>query len=273
MLVPDVWPLRRGSGWLGPSTKALVSEKTPYLLLTMASCALTWAAQSQGGADCSDHSTGPLGSSFECLHFALPIRPEILLAGSTFCPLPPGGMAALARDGGSVSHRGRRVLGSAAPPKCPRSRHRMALVRRLSGARHRPGPGGEPIHGGPLHLSASSRSIHPRGLVCRQAGHITSPAKYPLPFFACLLVALTWQTQRQLPRWRNGETFFLHSLSCDPGNLDAASHLAWAYATDPDPALRNVASAQALAKSLTGMNERDDPALMIVLAAAQAESS
>jgi protein O-mannosyl-transferase len=78
-------------------------------------------------------------------------------------------------------------------------------------------------------------------------------------------------TSRQLGFWRNSETLFKHSLAIDPENLDAQNCLAWSYATDPDPKLRNGPEALRLALHCVELTQRRNWAQLDTLAAAYAE--
>jgi protein O-mannosyl-transferase len=272
LLVLDVWPLRRGSGWLDPSMKALVREKIPYLLLTLASCAVTWAAQSQGGAIAPITQLGLWDRLSNASISYFRYVQKYIWPDPLFAPYPPvewppllGAAAVLAISAGTFWA----VLRFQRSPEAAAGW--LWFVGLLVPVIGLVQVGNQSMADRYTYLPFLGLST----LVVWSAAKLATsrPRRNALClFFACLLVALTWQTQRQLPHWRNGQTLFLHSLSCDPGNLDAASNLAWAYATDPDPALRNAASALALTESLTDMTQRQDPALMIVLAAAQAES-
>jgi hypothetical protein len=79
-------------------------------------------------------------------------------------------------------------------------------------------------------------------------------------------------TFRQAGYWKNSETLFRHTLAADPPNLLAMDSLAWSYATDPDPQLRNGARAVRLAEFCAQVTQYGEPASLRVLAAAYAES-
>jgi len=78
-------------------------------------------------------------------------------------------------------------------------------------------------------------------------------------------------TTHQLAFWKNSETLFLHSASVDPTNLPVASLLAWTYATDPNPIIRDGQKAVSLAEFCVQQSERREPWYLDVLAAAYAE--
>jgi hypothetical protein len=77
-------------------------------------------------------------------------------------------------------------------------------------------------------------------------------------------------TSRQLGFWRNSETLFKHSLAIAPENLETQNCLAWSYATDPDPKLRNGHEALRLALYCIEVSRRSDGAYLDTLAAAYA---
>jgi hypothetical protein len=85
----------------------------------------------------------------------------------------------------------------------------------------------------------------------------------------CILSALT---VRQLSFWKNSETLFLHSASVDPTNLLVVSSLAWTYATDPDPQLRDGRKAIQLAQSCVEQTQWREPIYLDILAAAYPET-
>jgi hypothetical protein len=98
----------------------------------------------------------------------------------------------------------------------------------------------------------------PRGLVTAGAAAVLG---------ACALLSI-----RQIGYWRNSVTLFQHTLELDPPNLVAMDMLAWTYATDIDPKLRNGAKALQLATFTTGVTERRDGYCLATLAAAYAET-
>jgi hypothetical protein len=85
----------------------------------------------------------------------------------------------------------------------------------------------------------------------------------------CILSALT---VRQLSFWKNSETLFFHSVSVDPTNLLAVSSLAWTYATDPDPQIRDGRKAIQLAQFCVEQTQSQEPVYLDILAAAYAET-
>jgi len=78
-------------------------------------------------------------------------------------------------------------------------------------------------------------------------------------------------TLHQIGYWRNGEILFLHSVKADPTNLPAIMCLAWTYATDPDPRIRNGAKALDIAKACVEATSRKEPGYLDTLSAAYAE--
>jgi hypothetical protein len=100
--------------------------------------------------------------------------------------------------------------------------------------------------------------------------------RVPIFLMACacaaVLCALSALTVRQLGFWKNSETLFLHSASVDPTNLPVVSLLAWTYATDPDPKLRDGRKAIQLAQSCVEQTQLQEPVYLDVLAAAYAEA-
>jgi protein O-mannosyl-transferase len=87
-----------------------------------------------------------------------------------------------------------------------------------------------------------------------------------------VLLACALLTSRQLEYWKNSETLFRHTLAVDPPNIVAMNLLAWTYATDPDPKLRNGARAVELASLTVEITQRTDAPSLKALAAAYAES-
>jgi hypothetical protein len=78
-------------------------------------------------------------------------------------------------------------------------------------------------------------------------------------------------TSYQLGFWRNSVTLFQHSLMINPENLDAQNLLAWSYATDLNPRLRNGPEALRLALHCVEVSHRTDWLYLDTLAAAYAE--
>jgi len=98
------------------------------------------------------------------------------------------------------------------------------------------------------------------------------PTAVSFPAGAAVLVACATLSFRQIGYWRNGETLFLHSATVDPTNLPAVACLAWSYATDPDPSVRNGAKAVVLAKACVDATNRNEPGYLDTLSAAYAET-
>ena len=97
----------------------------------------------------------------------------------------------------------------------------------------------------------------------------------PRAFVAALTVvalsAYAAASFHQLGFWRNSETLFKNAMAVFPDNLDPQNCLAWSYATDPDPALRNGPEAVRLALHCVEVSRRTDWSYLETLAAAYAE--
>jgi hypothetical protein len=98
------------------------------------------------------------------------------------------------------------------------------------------------------------------------------PIAVIFPSAAAVLAACLMLSFRQIGYWRNGETLFLHSVNADPTNLPAIMCLAWTYATDPNPKIRNGAKALYLAKACVDATNRKEPGYLDTLSAAYAEA-
>ncbi|HXD00829.1 MAG TPA: hypothetical protein VN048_15920 [Verrucomicrobiae bacterium] len=92
------------------------------------------------------------------------------------------------------------------------------------------------------------------------------------PLAVAILGACLVLTTLQLRYWKNSETLFFHSILVQPYNLAAMDCLAWTYATDPDPRLRNPVRALNLATACVRDTDRMDPNFLVTLSAAYAES-
>jgi hypothetical protein len=97
------------------------------------------------------------------------------------------------------------------------------------------------------------------------------PIWLPAIVTTLLLSGLIFLTWRQQAFWKNGETLVLHSFALDPDSLDVGNSLAWTYATDPDPRIRNGGKAVKIAEAIVKMTERKDPYCLNTLAVAYAE--
>jgi hypothetical protein len=82
---------------------------------------------------------------------------------------------------------------------------------------------------------------------------------------ACAAVSIT-----QARHWRNTLTLFERALAVTTDNRVAMNNVAWIRATDPDPALRDPARAQALATRLCELTNETHPVYLDTLAAARA---
>ncbi len=78
-------------------------------------------------------------------------------------------------------------------------------------------------------------------------------------------------SSHQLGFWRNSITLFEHSLMINPHNLEAQNSLAWSYATDLNPELRNGPEALRLALDCVEITHHAHPGYLDTLAAAYAE--
>jgi hypothetical protein len=100
---------------------------------------------------------------------------------------------------------------------------------------------------------------------------IGTPPKLTASLAAAALAACLVLTTLQLRFWQNSETLFFHSILVEPYNLGAMDCLAWTYATDPDPRLRNGERALRLASACVKDTERLEPDFLMTLSAAYAE--
>lgn len=98
------------------------------------------------------------------------------------------------------------------------------------------------------------------------------PKIIPLSLGVVVAMLLGWATSRQLPFWKDGETLFQHTLAIDPNNYDAVSTLAWIYASDLDPRIRNGSKALKISEILVRETKRKEPFILNTLAAAYAET-
>jgi tetratricopeptide (TPR) repeat protein len=73
-------------------------------------------------------------------------------------------------------------------------------------------------------------------------------------------------------RLREAIRHWQDNLEVDPGNIEAQNDLAWAFATSPDPTIRNAARAVNLAEGAVRSSTGKNPGILRTLAAAFAES-
>ena len=85
-----------------------------------------------------------------------------------------------------------------------------------------------------------------------------------------VLSSFTVLSYHQLGFWRNSVTLFRHTMAIYPDNLDPQNCLAWSYAADPDPGLRNGPEAVRLAQHCVEVSRRTDWSYLDALAAAYA---
>jgi protein O-mannosyl-transferase len=76
---------------------------------------------------------------------------------------------------------------------------------------------------------------------------------------------------RQIGYWKNSKSVFEHTLEVDPANLVAMNLLAWTYATDLDPHIRDGEKAVELASFTVEVTKRSHAPSLKVLAAGFAE--
>ena len=86
------------------------------------------------------------------------------------------------------------------------------------------------------------------------------------------LAILPALTARQLSFWKNSETLFQHTLAVEPENLDALNGLAWTYATDLDPKLRDGKKAVELAERCVSTTHWRVASYLDTLSAAYSEA-
>ena len=86
------------------------------------------------------------------------------------------------------------------------------------------------------------------------------------------LAILPALTARQLSFWKNTETLFQHTLALEPENLGALNGLAWTYATDLDPKLRDGKKAVELAERCVSATHWRVASYLDTLSAAYAEA-
>jgi hypothetical protein len=96
-------------------------------------------------------------------------------------------------------------------------------------------------------------------------------------FASCALIAGTLVisltlTSLQLRYWRDSEKLFFHSIITQPFNLPAMDCLAWTYATDPNPRIRDAQKALRLASACVRDTDRLQPDFLMTLSAAYAEN-
>jgi hypothetical protein len=85
----------------------------------------------------------------------------------------------------------------------------------------------------------------------------------------CACLALSF---RQIGYWKNGVTLFTHSATVDNTNLPALNCLAFSYAADPDPNVRDPQKAVRLAQFCVQQTARTEPGFLDTLSVAQAAS-
>ena len=180
LLLLDYWPLRRfpfspmDSGMTAGSRPAgvlrLVLEKIPFFLLSAASLRADFREQKECGA-MVPLGTTPLETRLAnaCVAYGTylaktfwPVKLAVFYPLTRWDFSAPEALGALlvilAATGGAML-RGK----NAALPH-----HRLALVSGHAGSRHRRRPGGPPIHGGPLYVSATDRLVSDGGVRSRR---------------------------------------------------------------------------------------------------------
>jgi hypothetical protein len=108
------------------------------------------------------------------------------------------------------------------------------------------------------------------------AADLSTRVRLPRPALAALaaivLSACAIAASRQIAYWKNGVILFLHAVTLDPDNLEAVDCLATAYATDPDPSLRDPGRAIALSTVCVQATAGKDPYYLATLSTAYAAS-
>ncbi|HWV99979.1 MAG TPA: hypothetical protein VNZ64_09830 [Candidatus Acidoferrum sp.] len=278
LMLLDYWPLvrfQRPNPSSRPSSlKGLLIEKTPFFVLAAASCVVTFLVQRNAGAVASMQSVPLVTRSGNAAlsyvqYLAKILWPRCLLI--PYIPEPDQGVA-LALLAGCML-----VLVTVLPIKL--------------GARHRYLPVGWlwflgsliPVIGivqvGIQSMADRYTYLPSIGIfiiVAWSAADVTLRWRIPRAVTVTLstvaLCACAFLTSRQLAYWKNSETLFSHSFAKDPTSLPVANLLAWTYAADPDPKLRNGAKAIRLAEACVQVTHRQEPTYLDTLAAAYAES-
>jgi len=274
MLVLDVWPLRRSSHWFSPDMLRLAREKIPFFLLSAASCAATLLAQKTGGA------VVPL----EVLGMDVRIgNAAVSYARYVGQFLWPDGLIIpylRIRDlspwlGGSVIVA--LVLVTVVLLRAPSHRHSLAagwlwFLGTLVPVIGLLQVGAQAMADRYTYIPFIGLSV----MLIWGLASLPVPKRGIAPLMVCLsagyLGILGLLTHWQMQHWKNGEVLFQHTLSLDPGNIQAANGLAWVYATDLDPGIRNGAKAVRLGEALVKHTQRSEPQFLNTLAAAYAET-
>lgn len=89
---------------------------------------------------------------------------------------------------------------------------------------------------------------------------------------AAVLITCGVLTTRQIGYWKNSVALFEHTVAVDPPNLPAIDLLAWTFATDLDPRIRDGQRAVQLSSLVAQITEGHEPAFLKTLAAAYAEA-
>jgi hypothetical protein len=272
LLLLDYWPLKRFASWR--RLLPLLAEKAPLFVLSAVAGVITLLVQRAGGAMISledsplAHRFGAallgyffyLGKTFWPAKLFVPywyeFKPEIL-------PLA-GALAAFTAVTGGVIWLGRRFrylpvgwlwyVGTLVP---------------VIGI----------IHVGSQSAADRYTYLPSTGILlmvvwgAAELFQFIRPGRWwPVATAVTVFTACGILTFRQLGYWRNSITLFSHTLAADPPNLVAMNLLAWTYATDLDPRLRDPAKALDMAALTTEITMRRHAVSLRVLAAAQAEA-
>lgn len=269
LLLLDYWPLQRPR-----QVGRLLLEKLPLLALSAAASAITFLVQRTGGAVVSLQGE-PLASRLGkalfayCFYLGKIFWPAELFVPYwddfelTALPLAAAALGLILLTGAALRYRARCpyllvgwlwFLGTFVPVIGIVQVGSQSAADRYT---YIPSIGlFIAVTWGAADLAARGRA--PRSLVGAGAAAVLG---------ACVFLAF-----RQIGYWRNSETLFQHTLALDPPNLIAIDLLAWTYATDLDPKLRNGAKALELASFTVRVTERRDGWSLATLAAADAEN-
>lgn len=275
MLVLDVWPLRRSPHWLNPAMLGLAREKIPFFLLSALSCFATLVAQKTGGAVIPLEVLGMDARIGNAAVSYARYAGQFLWPGGLMIPylriwnLSPW-------TGGAIMMT--LVLATILLLRGSPQRHCLAagwlwFLGTLVPVIGLLQVGGQAMADRYTYIPFIGLSV----MLIWGLASLPLPTRGTAPLMVSLsagyLAILGLLTHWQMQHWKNGEVLFQHTLSLDPGNIQAANGLAWTYATDLDPAIRNGAKAVRLAEALVRHTQRSEPELLNTLAAAYAETA
>lgn len=274
MLVLDVWPLRRSPHWFGPEMLRLAREKIPFFLLSALSCTATLVAQKTGGAVVPldvlgmDARIGNAAVSYVRYVGQFLWPAELMIPYLRIRDLSPwiGGSAIAAL-----------VLVTVLLLRGSPQRHGLAagwlwFLGTLVPVIGLLQVGGQAMADRYTYIPFIGLSV----MLIWGLASLPVPQRGITPLMASLSVGylgiLGLLTHWQMQHWKNGEALFQHTLSLDPTNIEAANGLAWTYATDLDPGIRNGVKAVRLGETLVNHTRRSEPQFLNTLAAAYAEA-